>query len=108
MHCTTIVFVFTLALWIAQKILSPAHRILRIMWILVGVSWITHHFRDGQRHGIWLCPIGSLPPIPYELYLLIMIGFPVFLSEIFVITGYINITFQPTKLPRLQPYLSAL
>jgi hypothetical protein len=44
--------------------------------IIVTATW-THHWRDGYRHGIWICPIGSTPPYSYFVYLIGLIVLPI-------------------------------
>ena len=44
--------------------------------LLITLSFISHHVRDGYRRGIWFWPFGSTPPIPYWLYLVLITLFP--------------------------------
>lgn len=47
----------------------------RFGW-LIWVAVFSHHIRDGNRHGIWIWPVGSTPAIPYSLYLAFTVGVP--------------------------------
>lgn len=53
----------------------------KILYITMTIcAFFTHHTRDATRHGIWIYPFGSIPPIPYKLYLFLTICIPYFLS----------------------------
>jgi hypothetical protein len=45
--------------------------------ILVFSSAISHQLRDSTRRGMWFCPVGSTPKVPYVLYLFILGALPV-------------------------------
>ena len=41
------------------------------------VSGLSHHLRDADRRGVWFyAPFGSIPPLPYELYVLLVVLLP--------------------------------
>ncbi|XP_077478063.1 transmembrane protein 267 [Stigmatopora argus] len=68
LHCSTLIPVLCLSLrffmWLAR--LKDAW--CSLPWLLF-VAMATHHLRDAVRRGLWLCPLGHAPPLPYWLYL---------------------------------------
>ena len=53
-----------------------------------------HQLRDSLKHGLWLGPaaLGSTPPTPYALYVLLMAGAPLALA------GPLRAVYQPPPL----------
>jgi hypothetical protein len=47
----------------------------------VVVSLLSHQLRDGFRRGLWCWPLGSTPPIPYALYLVMEQGLPLVMAH---------------------------
>ncbi|OQS05768.1 hypothetical protein THRCLA_02145, partial [Thraustotheca clavata] len=69
-----VVFIFLLAL-MAWLICKKELRVRAVAFILVCL--LSHHLRDSFRRGLWIAPfIGSTPPLPYALYLLLEIALP--------------------------------
>jgi len=38
-------------------------------WMFL-TAFITHHWRDGYRRGLWIYPLPSIPPFSYSIYLI--------------------------------------
>ncbi len=53
---------------------------------MLTATW-THHWRDGYRRGIWVCPIGSTSPYSYFVYLSGLIILPVALKLGLILTS---------------------
>ena len=47
---------------------------------MILVAGLSHHWRDGYRHGIWFCPFGSTPLYSYTLYLVGLVLLPLILA----------------------------
>jgi|688.fasta_scaffold855550_1 hypothetical protein len=75
LHCTSL---FTVVALLLALLSIRIHSIclLKMSVIIVTATW-THHWRDGYRHGIWICPIGSTPPYSYFVYLIGLIVLPI-------------------------------
>lgn len=74
LHCTTLPLII-LGGCLAVGWFYDSPKVWRFGW-LTWVSIFSHHVRDGFRRGIWLWPFGSTPPIPYYLYLVIILALP--------------------------------
>jgi len=44
--------------------------------LLLMHAWLSHNLRDSHRRGFWLVGIGSTPAVPYALYIVLSIVFP--------------------------------
>ncbi|XP_057373459.1 transmembrane protein 267-like [Daphnia carinata] len=85
LHCTTVLSaVAVLLALLSIKIHSIPY--LKLSLIITTAVW-THHWRDGYRRGIWICPIGSTPPYGYVLYLVGLIALPLGLHFILRFTS---------------------
>lgn len=69
-HCTTIIPVV-----VCSSLLMSYHIRRRSIChcasfsLLFVTAWLSHHIRDAHRHGLWLWPLGSTPPLPYSVYI---------------------------------------
>ncbi|XP_046670041.1 transmembrane protein 267 [Homalodisca vitripennis] len=73
-HCTTLPIVILLLL-LSASWMWDSPKMWRFGWI-TWISFFSHHIRDGFRRGIWLWPLGSSPPVPYYVYILITLALP--------------------------------
>ncbi|XP_012264246.2 transmembrane protein 267 [Athalia rosae] len=74
LHCSTIPLVVLVIFEISSRILHCSSGGYYILVFITGV--FSHHIRDATRRGMWFCPFGSTPPIPYYLYICIAMGLP--------------------------------
>ncbi|KAK6185482.1 hypothetical protein SNE40_007704 [Patella caerulea] len=58
-------------------------KLLQIFSLLFTTAWLSHHIRDATRRGLWFPPIGSTPPIPYKLYLCLIMLIPLGIRTIY-------------------------
>ncbi|XP_032680176.1 transmembrane protein 267 [Odontomachus brunneus] len=74
LHCTTVPFILWLLLILLSGIFhSP--ELEQSSWIILA-AFLSHHIRDGTRRGLWFCPFGSTPPLPYYLYVSLEMSLP--------------------------------
>ncbi|KAK4023890.1 hypothetical protein OUZ56_009284 [Daphnia magna] len=85
LHCTT---VFSAIAVLLALLSIKMHSIpyLKLSLIITTAIW-THHWRDGYRRGIWICPIGSTPPYWYFLYLVGLVALPLSLHFVLRFTS---------------------
>jgi hypothetical protein len=55
---------------VAAFILGPRRGLLLLH------AWLSHNLRDSHRRGFYLVGIGSTPAVPYELYIVLSVVFP--------------------------------
>ncbi|CAG0917312.1 unnamed protein product [Notodromas monacha] len=73
-HCTSFVMTSCAALYVWGQL---QHQLwIRRLALVIAVSALSHHIRDGYRRGIWLSPLPSIPPYPYWLYLAATVALP--------------------------------
>lgn len=58
--------------------------------LIVAASGISHQLRDSTRRGMWFCPLGSTPKLPYALYLLVLAGLPLLVRGLLLAYGQIG------------------
>ncbi len=73
-HCTSLVLAACAALY-AWAMLQNQLWVRRAA-VVMAVSAVSHHIRDGYRRGIWMWPLPSIPPYPYALYLVATVALP--------------------------------
>lgn len=78
-HAVTFIAVLVAAVRRYAKHRSPWTRRLRVAFVVV--SLLSHQLRDGFRRGLWFWPLGSTPPIPYTLYLVMEQGLPLVMAH---------------------------
>jgi hypothetical protein len=67
--------------WCGQAIaVGCVCRSLNASWLMVS-SLLTHQLRDATRRGVWFWPIGSSHPLPYPLYVVLVMLLPVFIGS---------------------------
>lgn len=91
LHCSTILLIIA-AIWSIPIYMQLSFDC--IMWIaVVFCSFASHHIRDATRRGLWFYPIGSTAPIPYVLYILLIVFMPLGISAIikYVITTQMSL-----------------
>lgn len=79
LHNTTLVLVLTMLLFIFVYLLSrygvcPSWLDYDLPAAMFLVACLSHQLRDSTRRGVWLPPLGTLPP--HKLYLLVTILLP--------------------------------
>ncbi|NWY93959.1 TM267 protein, partial [Loxia curvirostra] len=86
LHCSTVIPVVALTLKFIMQLFRLKDSWCFLPWMLF-ISWTSHHVRDGIRHGLWICPFGKTPPLPYWLYVAITASLPHLCSFIMYLTG---------------------
>ncbi|XP_042731172.1 transmembrane protein 267 [Lagopus muta] len=86
LHCSTVIPVVALTLKLIMHLFRLKDSWCFLPWMLF-ISWTSHHIRDGIRHGLWICPFGKTPPLPYWLYVAITASLPHLCSFIMYLTG---------------------
>ncbi|KAM6328677.1 LOW QUALITY PROTEIN: transmembrane protein 267 [Alca torda] len=86
LHCSTVIPVVALTLKFIMHLFRLKDSWCFLPWMLF-ISWTSHHVRDGIRHGLWICPFGKTPPLPYWLYVAITASLPHLCSFIMYLTG---------------------
>lgn len=74
LHCTSLVLAICVLMW-CYSYYMKSRCLEQLAWMTVAAG-ISHHIRDGTRRGLWFCPFGSTPPIPYNLYVGTLTVFP--------------------------------
>ncbi|XP_066270564.1 transmembrane protein 267-like [Branchiostoma lanceolatum] len=90
-HATSLLLSTVLTMWILLKILD--WKALHLLPWICTVAWLSHHIRDGTRRGLWFPPIGSTPPIPYWMY----IGLIVLLPNVVILCLNFRAVFDQTR-----------
>ncbi|XP_011683785.2 transmembrane protein 267 isoform X1 [Strongylocentrotus purpuratus] len=85
-HATTLIPVICLFLLLIVR-LFKLQRIRRLPLILF-VAWFSHHIRDAARRGLWLWPWGSTSPLPYWLYITLIVVIPYLVISLMNVTNY--------------------
>lgn len=75
MHSTSTIIFITSTMWVISLLLKWPQ--LKKVAMVCFVAWMTHHFRDAYRRGLWLPPLGSTPPLPYGLYITFIVALAV-------------------------------
>lgn len=72
-HNTSLLLTIISLCFLLQSYLHPS------LPLILLVAGLTHHLRDSIRRGLWLYPFGSTPPVPFPLYisLLLLLGWTV-------------------------------
>ncbi|XP_064260358.1 transmembrane protein 267 isoform X1 [Passer domesticus] len=86
LHCSTVIPVVALTLKFIMQLFRLKDSWCFLPWMLF-ISWTSHHVRDGIRHGLWICPFGKTPPLPYWLYVAITASLPHLCSFVMYLTG---------------------
>merc|ERR1712181_163529 len=66
LHCSSLLL---LPLLLALLLRHSLH--LRPLLLLLTCVF-SHHLRDSIRRGLWFCPVGQTPSLPFPLYLFIL------------------------------------
>lgn len=74
LHCSTIPLVVC-GIGLILAYLQDWLWLQKISCLLI-VAFSTHHVRDSTRRGLWFWPLGSIPALPYYLYIFILIAIP--------------------------------
>lgn len=74
LHNTTIPIAVCLALVAAHKAFNFPR--LERLGLLILVAFLSHHFRDSWRRGLWICPVASSLPVSYHMYLVLTVLLP--------------------------------
>ncbi|KDO35254.1 hypothetical protein SPRG_00100 [Saprolegnia parasitica CBS 223.65] len=73
-----VVFVAALAL-LTWWTCPVARRVRAVAFVLACL--LSHHLRDSYRRGLWIAPVvGSTPPVPYPIYLVLEVLLPTSLA----------------------------
>ncbi|CAH1801409.1 unnamed protein product [Owenia fusiformis] len=72
-HDTTIIPAIALLLYFVCYNLNRFYS----LPLIFTIAWLSHHLRDGTRRGLWVRPFGSTPPIPYVVYVILVMLLPV-------------------------------
>ncbi|XP_019622820.1 PREDICTED: transmembrane protein 267-like [Branchiostoma belcheri] len=91
-HATSLLLSTVFTMWILLKMMD--WKALHILPWVCTVAWLSHHIRDGTRRGLWFPPIGSSPPIPYWLY----IGLIVLLPNVVILCLHYSTVFDQTRI----------
>ncbi|ESO82880.1 hypothetical protein LOTGIDRAFT_229868 [Lottia gigantea] len=88
-HASTIVIILAATCWLIGYILHlHCSKILGLLFLSSGFS---HHIRDGWRRGLWFPPLGSTQPIPYNLYIVLILILPLFIRYLYINTIVVQI-----------------
>ena len=70
LHCSSLLlFPLLLALLLRHSLhLRPL--------LLLLTCVFSHHLRDSIRRGLWFCPVGQTPSLPFPLYLFLLLLLP--------------------------------
>ncbi|XP_034048832.1 transmembrane protein 267 isoform X2 [Thalassophryne amazonica] len=86
LHCSSLIPILCLSLRFLMWIGRLKDAWCSLPWMLF-IAMATHHVRDGVRHGLWVCPLGSTAPIPYWLYVSTTATLPHLCSVLMYLTG---------------------
>lgn len=86
LHCFTVIPVVVFSVKLAMWIFRLKDSWCFLPW-MIAMSWVSHHIRDGIRHGLWFCPFGNTAPVPYWTYIAITSSFPHLCSVLMYVTG---------------------
>ncbi|GFG34782.1 hypothetical protein Cfor_12045 [Coptotermes formosanus] len=101
MHCTSVTLAVSgLMLLLAHVFQWPSLH--HFTWILVAAV-VGHHLRDATRRGLWLCPFGSSPPIPYTGY---MVGCMLLPHVVPSLMQWTQLTHHPATSPSVELVVS--
>lgn len=93
LHCSSIpLIIFFINIFTVGFFGLRSSRWVRFGWL----SWTaltSHHVRDANRRGLWFYPIGSTPPLPNVLYILIILLLP-----------YLTVFFMSNNLFKYLPF----
>lgn len=92
LHCSSIPFITVVSLILLCHALQLGH-LSTLSWMLL-VAFTSHHIRDAARHGLWLWPFGSTPPLNYFLYIALTMCLPLY---IIIFMNFINFSSKPYK-----------
>lgn len=92
LHCSTVLIIVSIAIFVASLYLN-------VWWMhslafICFTGWSCHHLRDGLRRGLWFCPLGSTAPIPYRIYLIIIIVQPAIIANLVDLSAMLAIRRQ--------------
>ena len=92
LHCSTLLLFITMLIFVASLYFS-------IWWMhtlafICLTGWSCHHLRDGLRRGLWFCPFGSTGPIPYEIYVMILVAQPALIGNLVDLSAILAIRRQ--------------
>ena len=85
-HCTTLFLV--LSIFIVFLSIQTLSKNLVNLAFTILIASCTHHWRDGYRRGIWLCPFLSTPSYSYLTYILGLMSFPLMISYVYDIVSF--------------------
>lgn len=110
LHWTTLPVTCFVFLVILALILYSLN-LYKFAWMFL-TAFITHHWRDGYRRGLWIYPLPSIPPFSYSIYLLglvaILLCFNFFMYHPLIINHLKQIQPEnrfpalPTKISKIQ------
>ncbi|CCI47006.1 unnamed protein product [Albugo candida] len=78
-HAFAFIALMCVFVWIQSAGNTKVVRFQRVALLWIALS--SHQLRDAVRHGVWLWPFGSTPPIPYALYLFIQVLLPLSIAR---------------------------
>jgi hypothetical protein len=71
-HCVGTVLLASCLTWVVLEKALRRPEQGRRYGLVVLAAGLTHQLRDSIRRGMWFCPLGSLPPTPYLLYVVMI------------------------------------
>ncbi|XP_050360341.1 transmembrane protein 267 [Nymphalis io] len=81
LHCTTFWMMVTSILALYSHL---THKInVYIVTYMLVLAFTSHHLRDGNRRGIWLCPLGHTMPVNKFLYVILICILPTLFAYLF-------------------------
>ncbi|XP_032752735.1 transmembrane protein 267 [Rattus rattus] len=86
LHCSTVIPITVLSVKLAMHLFKLRDSWRFLPW-MIFISWTSHHIRDGIRHGLWICPFGKTPPLPFWLYVISTLSLPHTCSFLMYLTG---------------------
>lgn len=74
LHCSTFPLLFGVFLLLLHRVIQ--HNLILNSSLIILTVFVSHHTRDATRRGYWFYPLGSTPPLPYTIYVIITCIFP--------------------------------
>ncbi|XP_026483177.2 transmembrane protein 267 [Vanessa tameamea] len=81
LHCTTFMMLVTSILALYSHIIHKIN--IYIVTYMIVLAFTSHHLRDGNRRGLWLCPFGHTMSIPKFIYVILICILPILFSYLF-------------------------
>ncbi|XP_034379422.1 transmembrane protein 267 [Arvicanthis niloticus] len=86
LHCSTVIPITVVSVKLAMHLFKLRDSWRFLPW-MIFISWTSHHIRDGIRHGLWICPFGKTPPLPFWFYVISTLSLPHMCSFLMYLTG---------------------